>query len=113
MKRRPPVLPAPDADGRIKVDLVVPGAVWDTCLDPSVTGIPKERGFPEPEHRKVGKGSQAVYRQIDLAVVRDILDCVQLICDGIVGYTGPGEDRRERAALRWVTKMWDIYGEGA
>jgi hypothetical protein len=44
------------------IELRVPGAVFHECFDPMATAVPREEGWPEPERRRVGKGSQFRYR---------------------------------------------------
>lgn len=86
--------------------LVVSGKSFDAACDPSASDVPREEGWPEPEHRRRGKGWQCVYPpSLDLA--RLIESHMRTVGEGFM-YAGPDdpETRAEgRALLRDADRL--------
>lgn len=59
---------------QVKVDVVVPGSVWHDALDPLATEMQADLGLPEPERRKIGRGSSFLYRGIEGDTAEELAD---------------------------------------
>ena len=73
------------------ITITVPGAVWYDYLDPAATGMQAELGLPLPRHRRVGKGSQAVYEGVSPEVARELADHLEDRAGGMLN--SDDEDR--------------------
>ncbi len=58
----------------ITIDVRIPGRVWYDFLDPSATDMQAELALPEPEHKRAGKGSSFIYRDVPQAVALDLAE---------------------------------------
>lgn len=59
-----------------KIEIRVPGRVWDDYLDPNCSTMQVELGLDAvPQRwRKVGKGSQLIYSDVPLDIARELAD---------------------------------------
>lgn len=81
--------------------LVIPGFIYDECLDTAITAVPDESGWPTPERRKRGRGHQFVYA-VTPEQRDDIIEWIRDFGEGIsYGVDDPSIGRR---MVRWVDK---------
>ena len=90
-----------------QVEVRVPGAVFYECFDPCATEYPREANLPEPERRRVGKGSQYRYR-VSVALGRDMLDHAEIFGEAIS--FGVDDPRAGRMVVRWVARERERLG---
>lgn len=61
--------------------VIVSGKTWYGGMDPSATDAPKDGGWPKPEHRRRGRGWQAVY-EVTPEIAADMADHLETLADG-------------------------------
>lgn len=88
--------------------LTVPGAVWTDYLDPLASGMQAELGLASPEWRRVGKGSQAVYRDVPVDVAADLAEYLVDRAQTLIGNEEPEYRGVHRAAIRVAGKINDL-----
>ncbi|HSX21147.1 MAG TPA: hypothetical protein VLE97_00040 [Gaiellaceae bacterium] len=87
------------------VTLRVPGSIFDDCLDPRATDVPKDHDWPTPRFVRRGYGVQAVYvveRETALEIVDWILDRSETLSFGV----DLDEAANSRRSIRWARKTW-------
>jgi hypothetical protein len=90
------------------ITIKIPGNVWYDYLDPQATGMQAELGLPRAKSRQVGKGWQAVYRDVDEAVVRELAKYLEdragtLLSQGWPPYEA--DEQRERNTHRRAIRL--------
>lgn len=91
-----------------KLDVRIPGKVWDDFLDPRASGMQAELGLGEPRHVRRGRGTQAVYDNVPAESVLELAEYLRdrgntLLAQGIDDPYDP-EEKATRDVYRSAVK---------
>lgn len=90
--------------------LTIPGTIYDDCLDPLATSVPKEAGWPTPKLRRKGLGKQAIY-ETDEITARCIIQHIANRADDMAYGVDPEMSRMARTMRRWATNAIEALKE--
>jgi hypothetical protein len=77
---------------------LVSGKAYHACLDPLVSAVPRESGWPEPDFRKVGYGLRAAY-DLTAEQAADMIDHLELVGSTFVAVGDSATRAEGRACL--------------
>jgi len=81
--------------------VVVPGAVYNECFDPEVSGYAEMVDLPEPQAKRRGKGHQYVYH-VSPELHADMLNWADTVASPFRQESDPYLRRAARAIDAWV-----------
>jgi hypothetical protein len=94
----------------MNIDIRIPGRVWYDYLDPMASGMAAEIGLPRPHWTKVGKGHQAIYREVSVAQAREVAEFLMDRGFLLLNNVEPEEREIHRKAVEVAQGIYALVG---
>lgn len=89
----------------MRIDVQMPGRVWDDFLDPAATGMEAELELPERRVVKRGRGESVFYDGVPDPIAAELADYLSDRAGLLLNNSDPEFDARERGIYREAIRV--------